>query len=149
MTPGTNPSSILIGDAVRETIGLHAIGDYPRECCGILLGHAADHGWIISAALPAANTAEPHRLADRYTLDPRALLAADRRARREGLDILGFYHSHPDHPAIPSRTDIDLAWEFYVYLIASVRDGAVSHWRAWQFHNGVCREADIRRQDAP
>jgi proteasome lid subunit RPN8/RPN11 len=98
---------------------------YPEEACGILLGRREEFDDIVVRVRACGNTApEPGR---RYSIAPQELIAAERQAREEGLEILGFYHSHPDHPAAPSATDLREAhWTGYVYLICGVEKGRLA-----------------------
>jgi proteasome lid subunit RPN8/RPN11 len=83
---------------------------------------------------------------DRYLLDPDDFLAADRQARTAGLEIVGFWHTHPDHPARPSQTDLDAAWEGYSYLIiATTAKGAVEH-RSWHLQGGRFVEQIVHQE---
>jgi proteasome lid subunit RPN8/RPN11 len=113
---------------VRQQIAEHASAQYPEECCGILLGDPAQQH--IALAIPAKNTAEERH--HRYLIDPLDILRADKTARARRLDIIGFYHSHPDHPAIPSGTDLSLAWPDYIYVIQAVTASGAGDLRAWQ-----------------
>ncbi len=106
-----------------DRIRAHAERDYPRECCGILLGRAAAELRVASEAVPMrnANAAAP---ANRFAFDPREHLEVQRRGRERGLEVIGFYHSHPDHPARPSVTDLENAsWPGLSYLIVAVAQG--------------------------
>lgn len=100
----------------------HGERDYPNEACGLLVGAASAGRLRIeqAVAVPNLNT---ERAKDRYTLDPAAHREADERARREGRDIVGVYHSHPDHPARPSETDRAQAYPEWAYVIVSVERG--------------------------
>jgi len=110
-----------------------ATAEYPHECCGLLLGQLRlDAGITVQRVVPARNLAEAGRLADRYVVDPRAILQADKEARAAGMEIVGVYHSHPDHPARPSATDVELAWGSCVYVILSVIRGEAVEVIAWQ-----------------
>ena len=100
----------------------HAQEGYPHEICGVLLGTANGDAREVNAVHRAKNL-NTERAHDRYDLDPKDYLAADKRARDNGWDIVGFYHSHPDHPARPSQTDRDAAWPGYSYVIIAVEDG--------------------------
>lgn len=114
-------------DAVRR----HAEETYPEECCGLLVGRPLDGENEVAGARPAENRNENRRV-DRYIIDPEDYRAIDRDARREGLDIVGIYHSHPDHPAEPSRTDLEQAtFPGYTYVIVSVQDGRAADLTAW------------------
>jgi proteasome lid subunit RPN8/RPN11 len=106
-------------DAVRQ----HGEATYPHECCGVLLGRAQDGINIVADAIPAANT-RTDSAHNRYNIAPQELIRIQREARRQGLDIVGFYHSHPDHPAQWSKTDFAEAhWFGCSYVITSVTGG--------------------------
>lgn len=93
---------------------------YPHECCGILLGHARSEALEVVDLMRAGNT-RTDSAHNRYHIDPRELIAAQREGRKLGLDIVGFYHSHPDHPAQWSATDFAEAhWFGCAYLITAV-----------------------------
>ena len=93
-----------------EAIKAHAEADYPHECGGLLLGHLdAENDKTVVETLPMENTAEVETRHDRVLIDPRALMLADRKAREKGLDVIGYYHSHPDDEAVPSQFDLDHA----------------------------------------
>lgn len=77
----------------------------------------------------------PHGQRDRYWIDPADLLRIQKQARHQGLEIIGIYHSHPDHPAVPSECDRRLAWPVYSYLIASVRGGQVVDLQSWRLND--------------
>lgn len=100
-----------------------AASAYPDEGCGVLIGRHAEGRTEIFAVTSARNLNE-ERSKDRYLMDPGDIVRADREAREQGLDIVGYWHSHPDHPARPSRYDTDHAWVDYVYIIcATTREG--------------------------
>ncbi len=106
-----------------DSLRRHGEEAYPHECCGILLGRLEGETRTVEAVLRAGNTRSdsPH---NRYHIDPGELVAAQRRAREQGLDIVGFYHSHPDHPARWSPTDLAEAhWFGCSYVITSVEKG--------------------------
>jgi len=109
----------------------HGEETYPHECCGVLLGHFDDNGSkpvskIVSRIARCGNTREdsPH---NRYHIDPRDLIRIQREGRERGEDIVGFYHSHPDHPAQWSPTDLAEAhWFGCSYVITSVDKGTAT-----------------------
>lgn len=106
-------------DALRA----HGEQAYPHECCGVLLGRVEDDERRVSEVVPCGNTRDD-RPQDRYHIDPRELVRIQRQGRERGLDIVGFYHSHPDHPAQWSQTDLAEAhWVGCSYVITSVEDG--------------------------
>ena len=109
----------------------HGEETYPEECCGFLIGRLCAAGNDVVYARRAVNRNATRR-EDRYVIAPGDYLAADRAARTENLDIVGVYHSHPDHPAIPSRTDLELAtFPGYAYVIVSVEKGKAAALSAW------------------
>ena len=109
---------VVLGPGVRAAIEQHGRETYPHECCGALLG---DGDRIVAThPLPNVTTEGPRR---RFRIDDKDYLASERQASAAGLALLGFYHSHPDHPAEPSQYDLDHAWPTFVYPIVSVRDG--------------------------
>jgi proteasome lid subunit RPN8/RPN11 len=110
-------------DAARVRISDLASRAYPDEGCGVLIGRRVDARVEIHEATSARNLNE-ERSRDRYLMDPGDIVRADRAARERGLDIVGFWHSHPDHPASPSQYDTDHAWLDYVYVICTTtREG--------------------------
>ncbi len=128
----------LTADLLEE-IGRRALRAYPEECCGILIGKLPSGNnapTTVEHALPSNNLAEAEKRPTFYTIDPAAILHADQFARGNNLEIIGFYHSHPDHPARPSKTDAALGWEVYTYLIVSISKDAVLESRAWRFTPG-------------
>jgi proteasome lid subunit RPN8/RPN11 len=116
-------SVLRISRAVYESIRGHGEETYPHECCGALLGKSAPDGWWVTAAIRAGNT-RTDSAHNRYSIAPLELVQIEREARRKGLDIAGFYHSHPDHPAQWSQTDFAEAhWLGCSYLITEVAHG--------------------------
>jgi len=103
-------------EAIRE----HGAEGYPHEICGIMLGPRGEGR--VSEVRRARNIIV-ERARDRYEIDPRDHIRIQREADAEGLDIVGYYHSHPDHPAQASRFDTERAWASYVYLIVSIERG--------------------------
>ena len=109
-----------IARSALEAIKAHGAEGYPHEICGILVGPRG--GRIAAEARPARNIVVD-RARDRYEIDPRDHIRIQREADAGGQDILGYYHSHPDHPAQASRFDAERAWAGYVYVIVSVEQG--------------------------
>jgi proteasome lid subunit RPN8/RPN11 len=102
----------------------HGEETYPHECCGVLLGHFGDDDEKrVTRAMPCGNTREDSPQ-NRYNIDPKELIRIQREGRERGEDIVGFYHSHPDHPAQWSATDLAEAhWFGCSYVITSVEEG--------------------------
>lgn len=119
--------AIRLTSGVDSAIRAHGRETFPHECCGAMLGSDG----VVREAFALPNTTEegPRR---RFLVRPDDYRVAEKRAREAGLDLLGFYHSHPDHPAKPSQYDLDHAWPFFSYIIVSVRAGkpeAMTSWR--------------------
>ncbi len=109
--------------AVYDSIRAHGEETYPHECCGALIGKSTPEGWRIKEAMRAGNT-RTDSAHNRYSIAPLELVRIEREARRLGLEIAGFYHSHPDHPAQWSATDFAEAhWLGCSYLITEVAQG--------------------------
>jgi proteasome lid subunit RPN8/RPN11 len=114
---------LKINDMVYTQIRKHGEETYPHECCGVLLGKALDGINEVEVAARAGNT-RTDSAHNRYHIAPQELISIQRQARESGLDILGFYHSHPDHPAHWSATDLQEAhWLGCSYVITSVEKG--------------------------
>jgi proteasome lid subunit RPN8/RPN11 len=116
-------SVLGIPKSVYEAIRSHGEEIYPHECCGVLLGHSSPEGWRVESAIRAGNT-RTDSAHNRYHIAPVELVKIQREASRQGLDIAGFYHSHPDHPAQWSPTDYAEAhWIGCSYVITEVAKG--------------------------
>ncbi len=117
-------SLLRVPRAVYESLRAHGEETYPHECCGALLGNAIQGGsWSIVAAVRAGNT-RTDSAHNRYSIAPVELVRIQREARAKGLEIAGFYHSHPDHPARWSTTDLAEAhWLGCSYVITEVAQG--------------------------
>ncbi len=114
---------LFISQSELNEIRRHGEETYPHECCGVLLGETSDEGNVVKATVRCGNTRDdsPH---NRYNIDPRELVKIQREGRERGYDIVGFYHSHPDHPAKWSTTDLAEAhWIGCSYVITSVEKG--------------------------
>jgi proteasome lid subunit RPN8/RPN11 len=136
MSLHTNGSLELPADLDRA-IRSHAERAYPSECCGILYGRDIPGHRTVVSTEPVENDFELGEQFHRFSIPPAALLSAERSARNNGLEILGFYHSHPDHPAQPSDFDRAHAWPFYSYLIVSVAKGRSEALTAWRLNEGT------------
>jgi proteasome lid subunit RPN8/RPN11 len=108
---------------IYEQIRRHGEETYPYECCGALLGRVEGDTRMVSATVRCRNT-RADSASDRYEIDPAEAVRIQRDARSRGLDIIGFYHSHPDHPAYWSPTDLAEAyWLGCSYVITSIENG--------------------------
>ena len=124
-------SRLVISTDHLKTAGQHAAASYPDECCGVLIGRASGDSTVVERVLSVGNEREDSRH-NRYVISPETLLAAQKEARALGLDVVGYYHSHPDHPAAPSEFDREHAWPGVSYLIVSVEKGRVAAARSWR-----------------
>jgi proteasome lid subunit RPN8/RPN11 len=131
-----------------EAIRRHGEETYPHECCGVLLGHSDDEGTrVVTSTAPCGNT-RTDSAHNRYNIDPRELIRIQREGRERGEDIVGFYHSHPDHPAQWSKTDFAEAhWLGCSYVITSVEKGKAVLTNSFAL-NGT-DENDKQLQDEP
>ena len=138
MTPTTRGEGeqgargVRLSPSAVATIRRHVEATYPEEACGGLVGLDDGDGDIrVQAALPISNSQEAER-EHRFLIGPAGVLGLERCARASGLEVLGYYHSHPDRPPLPSAYDQDHAWPWYIYLIVSVSLGYVAGSRAWR-----------------
>jgi len=106
---------------------------YPNECCGILLGEINDDGKkIAKRTVDIINSSENNERYHRFLITPEDMFKAEKIAREAKLEIVGFYHSHPDHPSMPSGYDKDHALPFYSYIIVSVDNGKAQVLTSWE-----------------
>jgi len=124
-------SRLVISTPHLHAAGQHAAASYPDECCGVLIGRLRDDSTVVERLLSADNERDDSRH-NRYLINPETVLAAHKEARALGLDVVGYYHSHPDHPARPSEFDREHAWPGVSYLIVSVEKGNVADARSWR-----------------
>ena len=120
----SNP--LALGPGVDAAIRRHGEETYPHECCGALVGRDGRVASIV--ALPNTTEEGPRR---RFLVRPSDYRLAEQRARELGGELLGFYHSHPDHPARPSQYDLDHAWPTFAYVIVSVASGQAGDMTVW------------------
>jgi proteasome lid subunit RPN8/RPN11 len=121
------PDQLLtLTSGVADAIRRHGEETYPHECCGALIGD----GERVTHVVALANTTEegPRR---RFLVRPQDYRLAEQRASELGGSLLGFYHSHPDHPARPSQYDLDHAWPTFAYIIVAVARGNAAHMTVW------------------
>ena len=111
---------------------------YPEEGCGMLLGHDLGGERRVARAIASANSYADSRTRH-YLISPEQFLAAEREARESGLEVVGFYHSHPDHPARPSAFDLEQAWPYYSYVIVSVAGRRAVDTTSWRLSDDRSR----------
>lgn len=147
MAGGSNLGSIMLrlSSEAAAAVAAHAEATYPDECVGLLFGsiegavktamaaYGVENRWAGQVSL--AESDDPTSRRDRFFLDPRDYLRADREARARGLEIMGCYHSHPDHPAVPSERDRvgsqAIGGSSFAFVIQSVRAGKAAEIASW------------------
>lgn len=144
----------IAGEAL-EAVERHGEASFPHECCGLLLGRLEPDGGRVALEAHPARNLEPDRAHDRYLLDPADRLRVERDGAARGLVLVGFYHSHPDHDAYFSPTDLTRSEEYqwgepwvppsYTYLVTSVRSGRAVDTRAFQVEEGRACPAPLVR----
>jgi proteasome lid subunit RPN8/RPN11 len=138
--------AINVSPSEFNVMQAHAAREYPNECCGVLLGRAEGAKKVLLEAVPLRNLRhdperaqellpldDPNRESERnrFLIDPADELRVEKDARARGLDVLGYYHSHPDHLARPSNYDREHAWPWYSYVILSVERGVPRDVTSW------------------
>ena len=124
--------ALVISKGLLEEIGGHGARAYPNECCGALVGVAGEDGRKeVRALLALDNRREGEAARTRFLVTADDFRWAEKQARGQGLEIVGFYHSHPDHPARPSEFDREHALPWYSYVIVGVSGGAPQETTSW------------------
>jgi proteasome lid subunit RPN8/RPN11 len=135
-----------LAPAVEDEIRRHGEETYPHECCGALVGR----GGRVEATVALPNTTEegPRR---RFLVRPSDYRLAEQRGRELGGELLGFYHSHPDHPARPSQYDLDHAWPTFAYVIVSVASGQAGDITVWWLKDdrSIFEEGELHGDENP
>ena len=115
---------LRLGQVHYDALRRHGEETYPHECCGVLLGRMDDDGTRVVTSIARAGNTRTDSPQNRYNIDPKDHIRIQREGRERGEDIVGYYHSHPDHPAQPSKTDLaDAHWPGYSYVITSIETG--------------------------
>ena len=140
----TETFQLNINHEIAERIRQHGAETFPHECCGALLGRdgafaedpAAQGGASreVLELFPLVNRRDDSPR-NRFAVTAEDVLEAEKAARQHGLDVVGWYHSHPDHPARPSQFDRDHAWPWYSYVIVSVMSGAPAEMTSWRLND--------------
>jgi proteasome lid subunit RPN8/RPN11 len=135
----TGTPTLWISKQLAEKIRRHGAETYPHECCGALLGRDSEARSGISGREVLGLHALVNRRDDsprnRFSVTGEDVLDADKVARQQSLDVIGWYHSHPDHPARPSEFDREHAWPWYSYIIVSVQNGAPQEMTSWRLND--------------
>jgi len=129
----TNP--LILPPDLAHQIEREGVSAYPSECCGVMYGRDMREDGIARRAVERiealANAFDPVEQYHRFSIDPKELMRAEATAAKEGRLVLGFYHSHPDHPARPSEYDRAHAWPFYSYVIVAIAKREPGDMTSW------------------
>lgn len=125
---------LRLRDELARRIQAHGVETYPHECCGALLGRDADSAREVVELVPLANRRDDSPR-NRFELTPDDVRMAEKTARDRHLDLIGWYHSHPDAPARPSEYDRNHAWPWYSYIIVSVQKGEPREMTSWRLRD--------------
>ena len=126
---------IEITGELIEQIEAHGERTFPHECGGMLIGRFENDAKTVVELLPMENSMAESERHNRVLITPKDVMRAERYAREKKLDVVGYYHSHPDHPARPSQFDLDHALPVWTYIIVSVLQGKAADVRFWQMEN--------------
>ncbi len=131
--------ALWISGHLAEKIRAHGAETYPHECCGALLGRDSETSDTdavreVLAIFPLVNRRDDSPR-NRFSVTAEDVLDADKAAQQQGLEVIGWYHSHPDHPARPSQYDQDHAWPWYSYVIVSVHNGSPQDMTSWRLND--------------
>lgn len=129
----TRPA-LQIRRELLQRIHAHGVETYPHECCGALLGHDTDTSREVLELLPLPNRRDDSPR-NRFELTPADVLLAEKTAGEKKLELIGWYHSHPDAPARPSDFDREHAWPWYSYIIVSVQKGEPRETTSWRLQD--------------
>jgi len=162
-----SPTHIInLNPAQIQVMETHAESTYPDECCGLLIGHIKGEVKTVIEVFPTENAwdeqaaeafqgvnGSPRQSGtkrNQFSIAPEVMLKVQKLSRDRELDIIGIYHSHPDHPAIPSEFDRAIAWQRYSYIIISVQQGIASDLRSWTLdhHHQFQPEAILTGEEA-
>ena len=123
--------AVEISKTLESEIRRHGEETFPNECCGFILGKVNGEDRTVVELLRADNDREDEEQYHRFLITPDDYMKGEKAARGKGLDIIGFYHSHPNAPARPSQYDLDHAWPFYSYIIVSIMDKVSDLMTSW------------------
>ena len=133
--------SLYLSRALVEGIRDHGARQFPHECCGFLLGTVDKERKSVQRLHAAENARQDAARRNRFLIPPEDYQASERLARETGLDVLGFYHSHPDAPARPSQYDLDHAWPWYSYVIVATTQSGAGEITSWVLEDDRSRFA--------
>ena len=123
--------ALILSNSLYQQIESEGVRAFPNECCGVMIGRDVAGKRIVDRLQPLTNSFEAEEQYHRFRLDPKEYIAVEKTAGEEGKLVLGFYHSHPDHPARPSEYDRQHAWPFYSYVIVSIMSRKPADMTSW------------------
>src|SRR5437016_8625965 len=126
---------IEIADEHLREIRAHGERDYPFECCGLLIGRFENGRKVVSETYAISNAREEEAKRNRFLIRPEEFMRGEKHARERSLDVVGFYHSHPDDHPIPSQYDLEHAWPTYSYIVVAVTNGQAAGFRSWEMEH--------------
>jgi proteasome lid subunit RPN8/RPN11 len=132
---------ITLSETARATMVNDALNTYPHECCGFFYGDENEER-LVTQAIPVENTREENR-ARRFEVSAKDYMKAEQYAEDNNLSLLGVYHSHPDHPSIPSEHDLKQAVPYFSYIIISIRKKELANIQSWRLDNSKFIEEEI------
>ena len=130
---------IAINDEQLALMRAHGERDYPYECCGLMLGKLEGGRKTVLETYAISNAREEAAKRNRFLIRPEELMHGEKYARGKGLDVVGFYHSHPDDVAVPSQYDLEHAWPAYSYIVVAVEKGSATDLRSWEMESDRSR----------
>ncbi len=132
LSPILKPQPLSLPSIACGRVVAHAIAIYPNEACGILVGIDEPSRRVVVDAIAIDNVwQDQSQLHNRFTIDPKRQIEIEKSLEGTEKSVVGFYHTHPDHPAEPSAFDLEAAWAFYSYLIVRVSQNRVEQMRSW------------------
>ena len=130
---------IKVDDEQLAQMRAHGERDYPYECCGLMLGRFQDGNKQVLEIYPISNAREEAAKRNRFLIRPEELMRGEKYARDKKLDVVGFYHSHPDEVAVPSQYDLEHAWPTYSYIVMAIEQGRAADLRSWEMESDRTR----------
>lgn len=127
--------NVFIAGKILDQIHKNGEAVYPEEGAGLLLGKESDGKRVVEGILQFANAREDQARHNRYLITAQDIIAGEKEAESQGLDVVGVFHSHPDHPNQPSDFDREWAMPWYSYVITSVADGKAAGSRSWRLQD--------------
>ena len=129
---------LVLSEELASRIRAHGVEAYPHECCGALLGTDGENAREVRDLLPLVNRRDDSPR-NRFSISPDDFRTAEKAARERGLELIGWYHSHPDHPALPSEYDREHAWPWYSYVVVSILERAPKQMTSWRLADNRVR----------